>query len=251
MTDAPPPAEGQAQLAEELGDVLARMGGVLLSVETVDTAVGLVTQLAVETLAGSSGAGVSLVDERGKRSTASSNSLVEQADALQYQFDSGPCLTAWRDRVMVRIDDVNAETRWPEWTASVASLGIVSMLSAPMVAGDTSIGAIKVYSPQAHAYGAPAERVLHLFAEQAAILLANTQTVAEARRTNVQLTEALQTRDLIARAKGILLERGAADDAAAFAVLVTAAQQSNTKLSVVARQLVESVTRRSVSRRSG
>jgi GAF domain-containing protein len=241
MTDAPPPAEGQAQLAEELGDVLARMGGVLLSVETVDTAVGLVTQLAVETLAGSSGAGVSLVDERGKRSTASSNSLVEQADALQYQLDSGPCLTAWRDRVLVRIDDVATETRWPGWTAAVAPLGVGSMLSAPLVAGDVSIGAIKVYSSQTRAYDAQSERVLHLFAEQAAILLANTQTLSDARRMAVELRVALSNRDVISRAEGVLLAQGAPDEQTAFGMLASAARRSATNLPEVARQLVASV----------
>jgi GAF domain-containing protein len=241
MSDVRPVSDEQDQLAEDLGGVLARMSGVLLSVETVDTAVGLVTQLAAETLAGSSGAGVTLVDERGKRSTASSNTLVEQADALQYQFDSGPCLTAWRDRVMVRIDDVRAETRWPDWTASVASLGVGSMLSAPLVAGDTSIGAIKVYSPQAHAYGAPSERVLGLFAEQAAILLANTQTVSDARRTALELRAALKNRDVISRAEGILLAQGAPDEQTAFGMLASASRRSNLKVAEVARQLVASV----------
>jgi GAF domain-containing protein len=184
---------------------------------------------------------VTLVDERGKRSTASSNSLVEQADALQYQFDSGPCLTAWRDRVLVRIDDVAAETRWPDWTASVASLGVRSVLSAPLVAGDTSIGAIKVYSPEARAYGAPSERVLHLFAEQAAILLANTQTVSDARRTALELRAALANRDVVSRAQGVLLAQGAPDEQTAFGMLASASQRSNLKLVEVARQVVASV----------
>ena len=42
-----------------------------------------------------------------QRSMAASDPLVERADALQYQFDSGPCLTAWRDQVTVRVDDTD------------------------------------------------------------------------------------------------------------------------------------------------
>ena len=250
MTDPAPDPGEQDELGGDLTGVLARMGGVLLSAETVDTAVGLVTQLAAGAIPGSSGAGVTLVDDRGRRTTAASSSLVEQADALQYQFDSGPCLSAWRDQVVVRVDDVSTETRWPEWTAAVASLGIASVLSTPLVAGPISMGAIKVYSPRAHVYGEPAEELLQLFAEQAAILLANTQTVAEARRLATELTAALQNRDVIGQAKGVLLAQGAPDEQAAFAMLVSASQRSNTKLAEVARQLVASVAART-DRRPG
>lgn len=96
----------------------------------------------------------------------------------------------------------------------------------------------------AAAFDTRAERVLELFARQAAILLANTLTLADARRTNTQLTDALQNRDVIGQAKRILLARGAADDRAAFAMLITASQRSNLKLRVVARQLASTVTSR-------
>ena len=172
---------------------------------------------------------------------ASSNLLVEDADALQYALDSGPCLTSWRDQVTVRIDDVTEDPRWPGWTAAVAEVGVRSMLSVPLTAAGSSIGAIKVYATEPRVFDDRAAHVLELFARQAAILLANAQTLADARRTNVQLTDALETRDVIGQAKGILLARGAADDESAFALLVTASQRTNTKLHEVARRLVGSV----------
>jgi GAF domain-containing protein len=224
------------------------MGAVLLSTETIDTTVELVTSLAKETIPGTTGAGVTLVDDRGKRTVAATDSDVERADALQYELDTGPCLTSYRDQVKVRIDDVTEDDRWPAWTAAVAEVGVRAMLSVPLVAAGTCVGAIKVYSSTPAAFDNRAEHLLQLFARQAAILLANAQTVADARRTNVQLTDALQTRDVIGQAKGILLAQGATDDAAAFAMLVTASQRCNAKLSVVAQQLVDAVTRRSVSR---
>jgi len=48
------------------------------------------------------------------------------------------------------------------------------MLSVPLVTSGAAIGAIKVYSGQPAAYNARAERLLELFARQAAILLSNT-----------------------------------------------------------------------------
>jgi GAF domain-containing protein len=217
------------------------MGAVVMSTETIGTTVELVTSLAVETIPGTAGAGVSLVDAEGKRSVAASHRMVERADGLQYEFDDGPCLTAARDRVTVRIDDVAAESRWPQWTRAVAEVGVRSMLSVPLVAAGAGIGAIKVYSGAPSTYDARAEQVLELFAKQAAILLANAQTLADARQLNVQLTGALQSRDIIGQAKGILLAQGAVDDVAAFAMLVNASQRANTKLHAVARQLVDAV----------
>ena len=79
----------------EAAVVLAPLGGVLLSMETVESAVELVTRLAVEMIPDTVGAGVTLVDDRGQRSTAASNAFVAEVDALQYALDSGPCLTAW------------------------------------------------------------------------------------------------------------------------------------------------------------
>ena len=247
MTDSPRLDDAPQRLAE-LTLVLAQMGAVVLAAETIDTTIELVTTLAAETIPNTSGAGVTLVDARGKRSLAASDPLVERADALQYQFDSGPCLTAWRDQVTVRIDDTGEETRWPQWTAAVAELDLRAMLSVPLVTSGTAIGAIKVYSGQPTAYNPRAEHVLELFARQAAILLSNTQALADARRLSAQLTEALSNRDVIGQAKGVLIAQGAADDQAAFAMLVTASQRSNTKLNEVARGVIASAISRNPPR---
>jgi GAF domain-containing protein len=234
--------------AEELAALLSQLGGVLLSAETIDSTVELVTRLASETIAGTLGAGVSLIDGRGKRTTAASDPLVEEADRLQYDLDAGPCLTAWRDQVRVRIDDVHREPRWPQWTAAVGALGVRSVLSVPLVAGGTSVGAIKVYSRQSNAYDDRSAHLLSLFAAQAAVLLSNTLTLADAQQTTANVSAALANRDVIGQAKGVLIAQGAADEDAAFAMLVAASQRTNVRLHEVARQLVAAVVSRNSAR---
>ncbi|HYP46038.1 MAG TPA: GAF and ANTAR domain-containing protein [Propionibacteriaceae bacterium] len=224
-----------------LAGMLQQMGGVVLSTETLETAVDLVTKLAAVTIPGTAGAGVTLVDGSGRRTTAASDPLVSEADALQYEFDSGPCLTAWSEQITVRIDDLDRETRWPEWTAAAAELGIASMVSLPLQAGDTSVGAIKVYSRQNGVFDAHAEHVLGLFAEQAAVLLVNMLTLFDARKLSAQLTSTLDRRDVIAQAKGVLLAQGAGDQETAFAMLVAASLPSHSSVHDVARLLVDSV----------
>jgi len=239
------PGEHSAAPAVDLTWALGQMSGLLLSRETVDTALELVSSLAATTTAGTLGAAVTVVDEHGKRSKAASNSAAEQADALQYQFDEGPCLTAWRTRELVRIDDTTTDARWPQWNEAVTRLGVRSVLSAPLLAGDESIGAMKVYCERPMNYGPHDEQVMRLLASQAAILLANTQSLQEARRLSRQLTDALASRDAIAQATGVLLAEGAASRQAAFAVLASAARRADRPIEEVARALLAFVTARS------
>src|SRR3954452_21965331 len=125
MTDsATQPGDATAGLPAELSSALAQMAGLVLSRETVETAVELVTTLAEATIAGTTGAGVTIADEHGKRSKAASNQLVGRADALQYEADEGPCLAAWRTRQLVRIDDTATDSRWPSWNSASARLGV-------------------------------------------------------------------------------------------------------------------------------
>ena len=149
----PRPDELSAAPSADLAWALSQMAGLVLSRETVDTALDLVTTLAATATAGTRGAAVTIVDEHGKRSRAASNLAVEQADALQYEFDEGPCLTAWRTRELVRIDDTTTDGRWPRWNQAVSPLGVRSVLSAPLLVGDESIGAMKVYCERPMNYG--------------------------------------------------------------------------------------------------
>lgn len=233
-------------LAEELTGVFARMSNMLLSEETVETALGLVTSLAHTTLVGTTGAGVTLVDDRGRRtSAASSDARVARADALQYELDEGPCMTAYRERMVVRVDDVAHDQRWPRWARAVEALGgVSSALSAPMVAGEVCLGAIKVYGSGVGSYDEDSEHVLSMFAAQAAILLANMQSLDRARELSAHLKEALRSRDVISTAKGVIIAREAVDGETAFARLTAISQRDGRKLRDVAETVVRAAERR-------
>jgi GAF domain-containing protein len=231
--------------ADELATVFARMSGLLLSQETMSTALRLVTSLATETLPSALGSGVTLLDADGKRITAqATDSLVEQADALQYELDEGPCLTAWASRAVVRIDDLATETRWPAWVARARRLGMAATLSAPLIAANEAIGALKVYAASPGVFGDHEETVLSMFADQAAILVANMHSYESARRLSQNLQAALRSRDVIAVAKGILMGRDGADEGTALTTLAALAAQRRSSLYEVAAATVESTLRR-------
>jgi GAF domain-containing protein len=239
------PSSGSAlPLADELSAVFARMSGLLLSHETVTTALGLITALAVETVPNSSGAGVSIIDERGRRTSGATDPRVERADGLQYELDEGPCLAATALRQVVRVDDAAEERRWPRWGTAAASLGLSSALSAPMVAGDRALGAVKVYAEQPAAFDQRAEQVLALFSAQAAILVANVQSYERAQRLTDGLRQAVRARDVVSMAKGVLMARHGIDEEAAFGMLLAHATQDAVPLRDSARAVVDSAVRR-------
>jgi GAF domain-containing protein len=239
-------------VVDELGAVYARIAGLLLSHETVETVLRLITALAVETVPGAWGSGVTLVDARGRKATAAATDReVERADALQYELGEGPCLAAWAGRSTVAVEDVASEQRWPRWAARVRDTRLRSSLSAPLVAGDASLGALKVYGSAPGTFDTHAERLVTLFAAQAAILVANVQTQENARRASERLKAALRTRDAITQAKGLLMGSRGVDAETAFALLVAAAQRENKQLHQVAGELVDSANRRRRGRHPG
>jgi GAF domain-containing protein len=231
-------------LTDELAAVFARMSGLLLSEETVETSLTLLSSLARETVPGADGAGVSIIDGRRRVSSGSTDDRVRQADALQYELDQGPCLAAATSRKVVRIDDVTTDHRWPRWTAAVQPLGLRATLSTPLVAGEVGLGAIKVYAERPGAFDDHSEQLLTLFSAQAAILVANVQTYERAKRLSQGMRQAMSDRDLISVAKGVLMGRHTVDDHAAMRMLLSRSQEEGTGLAATARAVVDSAVRR-------
>lgn len=231
-------------LADELAAVSARMAGLLLSEETVESALAMISAVARETIPGSTGAGVSLIDEDQKRSSGSTDERVRTADALQYELAEGPCLAATARHGLVRIDDLADDRRWPRWCEAVVPLGLRAAMSTALVAGTTSLGAIKVYADEPNAFDRRSEQLLTLFAAQAAMLAAHVQSSERARRQSDGLRQAIRSRDVVSMAKGILMGRHGIDEDAAFGMLVARSEQSDAPLADTAFAIVDSAVRR-------
>lgn len=72
--------------------------------------------------------------------------------------------------------------------------------------------------------------------------LANMETQQQTMAIVDQLTQALESRDVIGQAKGILMARERCTSDEAFDILRRASQRMNTKLRDVAEQIVRSVS---------
>ena len=216
---------------DELSSVIARIQGLLLTEEKVATAVSLLAQAAKESVPGTIGAGVSLLDSRGRRTSSGyTDGVVEQADAAQYRLGEGPCLTAWAAETPVLIQDLHDDPRWPLWRDSVRELPIRSVVSTPLIAGKEAIGAIKLYAAEPLAYDAASVRLLQLFAAPAATLLSHVQGSEAPHKMTEGLQISLHSRDTINRACGVLMERLGLTHQAALQLLMNQARQGRTTL---------------------
>jgi GAF domain-containing protein len=237
-------AETELPLADELAELAARMSPLLLSAKTVTATVQTLTAVAADAIPGATGAGVSLMDARGTRtSTGATSGVVVEADDLQYRLDEGPCLTAWAERRVVRVDDLGSDERWPRWAEAVRPLPVRSVVSAPLVAPHRLLGAVKVYSPAPGAFGERTERLLSGFADAAAVLLANVASLDNERRLSAGLQQAVQDRDTLQLAKGVVMQRDGVSEQAAFHWLVAEARTSRRSLQALAASIVGTTTR--------
>ncbi|WP_457973972.1 GAF and ANTAR domain-containing protein [Arthrobacter sp. D1-17] len=193
---------------DELTTALARIKGLLLTEEKVDRAVQLLAEGIRDAFPGSSGAGVSLLDEQGRRtSTGATDEVVLLADQAQYELGQGPCLTAWATERTVVIHDMSVEDRWPLWSQAIRDISIRSVISAPLMSGTKCLGALKVYSSRPEAFDASIARPLEKLAFPATTLLDSIQTSEAPVRFSETLTSALASRDTINRAQGFLMQQ--------------------------------------------
>ena len=124
--------------------------------------------------------------------------------------------------------------------------GVLSTLSVPVLTDDESVGALNFYSRTEHGFDAEDETLGTAFAAQAGIVIANARAYWDARALGEQLSQALESRAVIERAKGLLMSNGLTSDAA-FDVLRKASQRQNRKLHQIAVDLVAEAERRATA----
>jgi hypothetical protein len=195
-----------------------------------------IVSTAVVTVPGTRMAGLTLVDDR---YTAPSGGLlgaaVSELDRLQGELDAGPAATALAESPAdgtVLVEDFAGQDRyrWPEFAPHVLEAGYRSMVSVLLEVGGVPRGTLNLYGVQACAFDSTARRAAGLLAITVGTLLLGVEHVA-------LLQRALESRDVIGRAKGVLMERFRLTEDEAYARLVDASQHANMKLVDVARWL--------------
>ncbi|WP_432936923.1 GAF and ANTAR domain-containing protein [Kribbella sp. CA-253562] len=227
----PAPEHGQAR-PDELAHVLSELARELHHVDDPDDVLRDAVGAAMDLVSGAqAGSATVLVGGRHVAHKAESGALPARVDALMSEVGEGPCLDALYQRRIVRVDDMRQEDRWPRFAPRAAELGALSMLAFPLFVKDDSLCALNLYADEPGAFTDESEHVGRLLAAQAAVAYSGAQRAEN-------LLAAIETRDLIGQAVGLLMERYSITANRAFETLVRFSRQTNRKLRDVAAELV-------------
>ena len=138
---------------------------------------------------------------------------------------------------MVFSNNLEAETRWPEYCTSVVqSTPIRSVLSFGLRLTEQTLGVLTFYASSIDAFDDQARNRGRVLARHAAVAVDSAASADSARN----LEAALQTSRVIGAAVGVLGERYRVTPENAVSLLRTVSSQTNRKLVVIAEELVRS-----------
>lgn len=220
----------------ELADTFAEVARCLLSEQGEKETLQRICELAVETVEACEHAGVSVMDGRRIRSIASSDAVPETVDQIQDEVQEGPCLDALVEHEVFVTGALSQEARWPNFSLrAFEASGVESIMSFRLYSDGATLGVINLFSKQPNAFHDDDIHLGSIFAAHAAVAFSAMQK-------QEQFDDALENRDVIGRAKGILMARSGVSEEEAFDMLRSASQRMNRKLREVARSIAETAS---------
>jgi GAF domain-containing protein len=163
---------------------------------------------------------------------AATDQLVRDLDALQYDLGEGPCVHAITRGEVVSLTDARHDARWPRFLDPATRLGLRSQLGLRLFVNDETLGGLNLYSTTSGTIEPEVVHLADLFATHAALAL------SRAVRENHLLT-ALDSRQRIGQAVGIIMERHGLDESRAFEYLTRLSSHGNVKLRNVAEEIID------------
>ena len=208
-----------------------------------------VASFAVKAIPGAEGAGLTLLEPDRADTIVKSEPFVEEIDNIQYGLGEGPCVSAAETGRTMRSGSLGDDPRWPQFGPRAVRLGVHSVLSLPLIAGDVVVGAMNVYAHAPDSFDERSAELGELFAVPAAIAVQNAQILAQTRRLAQSLQAALTSQAVIDQAIGIMRSRSGITADEAFDRLRQQSQRGHSKVSAVAASIVQEAIRRARARR--
>lgn len=216
---------------------LGRLGGELAHQGLATAVADIVT--AMPTVFDVDGAGVLLLDEEQVlRYVGSTDTASELLESVQASTGRGPCVEALLDDEVVVVEDLGADSRWPDLAEVLVPAGVRAVLGSPIHLAGAPVGSINVYRRERYTWDDSDRSALGAFNRVVERLLA-AAIVSESREAVVtQLQHALEARVEIERAVGVVMATENVDAATAFERLRRVARSTRRPVREVAREVV-------------
>ncbi|HEU4362525.1 MAG TPA: GAF and ANTAR domain-containing protein, partial [Mycobacterium sp.] len=159
-------------------------------------------------------AGITIAAQDGSvRSVAATDRSPALLDEIQQRRQEGPCLTAAWTHQMIRVDDVEAELRWPGFCRDVIlETPVRSILAFQLFTTGETTGALNFHAERPYAFDDDA-------VETGLALATHVALAWHMIRRDDQFRSALASRDVIGQAKGMIMERFDINAVQAFELL--------------------------------
>lgn len=182
-------------------DSLVKVSQSITSESYLDQILNLIVVVTAEMM-NSKICSIMILDEKGKELVirATQSLSEEYKKKPNVKVDSSISGEVIKSKKPLTVYNVCEEKKY-SYRGLAAKEGLTSMLSVPMVVKDKAIGIINVYTKDPHDFVQGEIDVLQMVANQAAVAIENTKLMEEA----INAREALETRKLIERAKGVLM----------------------------------------------
>lgn len=223
----------EGAMSDSLAEALAEAARTIRVEQDVDTVLDDIVRAAVASLPGIDHAGVTIAQKSGMYETrASTDALVRDLDAVQYELGEGPCVYAIESQELVVVNDLRHEQRWPKYVPRALDLGLRAQMGIQLVLDENKLGGLNLYSTEVDDIPMDVAHSAEVFAQHAALALGFA-------RRNEDLNTALGSRKVIGQAIGMVMVEFNVTEDHAFAYLQRVSSTTNIKLRDVATKLVD------------
>ena len=184
--------------------------------------------------------GLMLLDPRGRpRLVASSPDLMHDLELFELQSDEGPCLDVIQTgQPVLNVQVLQAQDRWPRFTAVALEAGMQSTHALPLKLRSTLVGAVNLFARKEQHLSEGDVALGQALADVAAIGLGQQRVTRDPAMLAEQMQAALDTRNVVEQAKGMLAEHSGLHPGDTFPYLRAHARQTHQTLDHVAKRVV-------------
>ncbi|HWG15263.1 MAG TPA: GAF and ANTAR domain-containing protein, partial [Streptosporangiaceae bacterium] len=177
------------------------------------------------------------------RSVAASDERLAHLEELQIEHSEGPCIAAYEDKELVGVEDLAHDPRWPKFSDAATSRRVRAVLASPLPYNQDAVGVVAVVSESSRPWSAEGELALLAFTDLAALLIASMMQNQEKSELATQLQGALDSRQIIEQAKGVLVGQHGISPRTAFEQLRAQARSERRKVAALCAEVVQNATK--------
>lgn len=227
-----------------VGALIAGLADLEVDDLTVEDVAAVVATVGAESYSGAVDASVTLRVAHRLVTAGATSRAARALDDAQNEVGDGPS---------VRATGPDQEARWDlaadgpaVLSARALDAGFVRAWSVGLPGAGSPAGSLNLYSRSELDFCGPRVHAVRAVAEVGGVVLRNAAALMTARLTAEHLQLALEHRDVIGQAKGILMARDCVDAEEAFDLLRRSSQRSGRKLRDVAAEIVDRQRRQTV-----